>query len=81
MPENKKTMEHEGDGDINYNWSTWNNTKKIGKRTRRLRDKKTSGNYPVYSIIKVGQNTEESPGNLRLAVTQTPVENHQLTLV
>ena len=41
-----------------------------------------SGDHPNYSIIKIGQNTEESPGDLkRLAVTQTPVRNHQLTLV
>ena len=34
-----------------------------------------------YSIIKIGQNTEKSHGNLwRLVVTWTPVEN-QLTLV
>ena len=35
-----------------------------------------------YSIIKISQNTEKSPGDLmRLAVTQTPVKNYQLTLV
>ena len=28
-----------------------------------------------------GQNTEKSPGDLRLAVTQTPVKDHQLTLM
>ena len=43
---------------------------------------RTSGDHPNYSIIMVGQNTEKSPEDLRrLAVTQTPVENHQLTLV
>ena len=41
-----------------------------------------SGDHPDYNIIKIGQNTEKSPGDLRtLAVTQTPVENHQLMLV
>ena len=31
-----------------------------------------------YSIIKIGQNTEKSPGDLRrLAVTQTHVRNHR----
>ena len=34
-----------------------------------------------YSIIENSQNTEKSPGNLRLAVTQTPVKNHQLKLM
>ena len=34
------------------------------------------------SIIKNGQNTEKSPGDLRrLAITQTLVRSHQLTLV
>ena len=31
-----------------------------------------------FCIIKIGQNTEKSPGNLRrLAVTQTPVKDSQ----
>ncbi len=35
-----------------------------------------------YHIIENGQNTEKIPGDLRkLAVTQTPVKNHQLTLM
>ena len=34
------------------------------------------------AFIKIGQNTEKSPGDLRrLAVTQTPVKDHQLTLI
>ena len=37
-----------------------------------------SGDHPNYNIIENGQNTEKSPGDLRrLAVTQTPVKNHQ----
>ena len=37
---------------------------------------------PNDSIAKDGQNTETSPGDLRrLAVTQTPVKNHQLILM
>ena len=40
------------------------------------------GINPNYSIIENGQNTEKSPGDLsRLAVTQTPVKDHQLTLM
>ena len=38
--------------------------------------------YPNYSIIEIGLNTEKCPGDLkRLDVTQTPVRNHCLTLV
>ena len=40
------------------------------------------GDHPNYYIIKNDQNTEKSHGDLRrLAVTQTPVKNHQLTLM
>ena len=38
--------------------------------------------HPNYYIIEIGRNTEKSPGDLRrLAVTQTPVNDHQLTLI
>ena len=42
----------------------------------------TSGDHQDYSIIKMGQNMEKSPGDLRrFAVTQTPGKNYLLTLV
>ena len=51
----------------------------IGKGTGRFGNKRISGDHPDYSIIKIDQNTEKSPGYLRkLALTQTPVRNHQL---
>ena len=43
-----------------------------------------SRDYPnitkhYYSITKIGQNTEKSPGDpRRLAISQTPVKDHQL---
>ena len=41
-----------------------------------------SRDHPNDNIIENGQNTETSPGDLRrLAVTQTSVKNHQLTLM
>ena len=41
-----------------------------------------NNNNPNNSIIENGQNTEKSPGDLRrLAVTQSPVKYHQLTLM
>ena len=41
-----------------------------------------SGDHPNCSTVEINQNTKESPGDLRrLAVTQTPAENQQLTLV
>ena len=48
----------------------------------RLGSWRMGRDYPNDSIAKNGQNTETSPGDLRrLAVTQTPVRNHQLTLM
>ena len=77
----KKVMELESDGDTNYNWRTRYNHQRIDTRIGGLRNKKASGDHRNYSIIENGHNTKKSPGDLRrLAVTQTPVRNHQLTL-
>ena len=47
---------------------------------KRLEDLEVGGR--VETITENGQNTEKSPGDLRgLDVTQTPVKNHQLTLI
>ena len=49
---------------------------------RGLEDLEIKGRgHPDYCIIKIGQNTEKSPGDLReFAITQTPVKDHQLAL-
>ena len=74
-------MEHEGDVDTNCGWYTLDNPLTIAKGARRLGNRRTSRDHPGYMIIKIVQNTEKSPGDLmRLAVTQTPIRNHQLTL-
>ena len=71
----KKAMEHEGDDDTNCGWYTWDNPKRIGKETERLRNRRISKDHPNYSITKINQNTEKSPGDLRkLKVTQTNVD-------
>ena len=42
----------------------------------------TSGDQSNYYSIEIGQNTEKSPDDLRrVAVTQTPIKDHQLTLM
>ena len=50
-----------------------------------LRDLEIRGQVETIqtkNIIKIGQNTEKSPGDLkRLAVTQTPIKDHQLMLM
>ena len=76
----KKTLEHESDSDTICGWCTWNPLQRIGKE--KLGNTRTSRDHPNYSIIKIGQNSEKSPGDSRrLAVTQTPVRNYNLTLV
>ena len=56
--------------------------KRFGTGTGGLGNKWTSGEIQNYSIIEIGQNTEKSPGDFRrLAVTQNPVRNHELTLM
>ena len=53
-----------------------------GLGTGGLGNKRTCGDYSDYSIFKIDQKSEKSPGDLRrLAVTQTPVKDHHLTLV
>ena len=46
-----------------------------------LGNKRTCGDHPNNSIIKIGKNTKKSPGDLRrLAITQTPLRNARLML-
>ncbi len=57
-------------------------TKGLIKGLEDLGNHRTSGDHPNYCIIEISQNTEKSPGDLRrLAVSQTPVKDHQLTLM
>ena len=50
-------MEHESDGDPNCD-------QRFRTGTEGLRNKRTSEDQPNDSIIKIGQNTEKSPGGL-----------------
>ena len=66
----KKTVEYENDSDTNCNWYTRYSHRRIDTGTRGLGNMMTSGDYPNYCIIEIGQNTEKSPEDLRgLAVT------------
>ena len=78
----KNSVEHAGENYTNCNWCFWYSNLRIKKGTGGLGSWRTSGEHPNYGIIENGQNTEKSPGDLwRLAVTQPPVKNHQLTLI
>ena len=75
-------MEYEGDNYTNCNWCIWKSNQRITKGTGGLGSWQTSGDNPNYYIIENSQNSEKSPGDLRrLAVIQTPVKDHQLTLM
>ena len=71
-------MEHESDGDTNRNWGAPNIPERLGKgrfgKWRTIRD------HPNYSIVRIRQNPEKSPGDQR-RLDGTPVNDHQLTLV
>ena len=82
LPGNWRTIEHENDNSINYHFCFWYCHERIKKRIGGLGNKKTRGDHPNYCIIEIGQNTKKSPRDLRrLAVTQTQVKDHQLTLI
>ena len=55
-------------------------TKELGKGLEELEIR--TRDYPNHRTVKIGQNTEMSPGDLkRLAAIQIPVKDHQLKLV
>ena len=75
-------MEYIGDGDTNCNWCTWKNSQRNDKWTKRFRNQRTSGDQHDYSITKIGLNREKNSRDMwNLAVTQTPMKKHLLTLV
>ena len=75
-------MDYESDSDTNCNWGARYSHQRVGTGNGGLGNKRTSGEHPNDSFIKIGQNTEKIPGDLRKpAVIQIPVRNYQLTLV
>ena len=75
-------MERENDSDINCNWRFRYSHQRIDKGTGGLGNKRMGGDYPNNCIVELGQNTEKSHRDLKkIAVTCTPVKDHQLTLV
>ena len=75
-------MEYAGDNYTNRDWCFWYSHQKIIKETGELGIWRTSGDYSTYNIIENGSNTEKSSGDLgRLAVSQTPMKDHQLKLM
>ena len=56
----KKAMEYEGDGDTNRNRCPRNDPKRLGKRTGRVGNQRTSSDHRNYNFIEISQNTERS---------------------
>ena len=50
----KKAVEHEDEGDTDYNWHTWNSPKRFGKRAGGVGNKRASGDHLNYSIVVTG---------------------------
>ena len=47
-------------------------TKRSNAGTEGLRNKRTSGDHLNHKIIKIGYNTEKSPGDLRKLTDEKP---------
>ena len=68
-------MEHKNNRDTNGNWYIWNNPQRLEKGIGIVGNRGTNRDHPNSCIVKIDQNTEESPEDLRsLAVTQTLVK-------
>ena len=47
------------------NWCSWYSHQRIGSKTGKVGNRRTSGDDPNYRITKISQNTEKSPRSLR----------------
>ena len=66
----ERTMECEIDADTNCNRCAYYNYWTIDTGNGGVGNKRGSEDHPNYSIVEIGRNTEESPGDKRsLAVT------------
>ena len=75
-------MEHEGDGDTICKWYFGTILKDFLKGSGGHGNKRKSGDHPDYWIIQIGHGTKNWPGDFwRLVVSQTTVENYQVTLM
>ena len=61
----RAAMKHKNDGDINCNCCTRNDPLKFYKGAQKVKNRRmTSRDHRNYSIAKLDQNIEKSPGNL-----------------
>ena len=65
-----------------YNWRAWNSYQIIEKRIGTTGNRRKNQPHSDYSIVENGEYTQETPGDSkRLAVTQTTVQTHKLSLL
>ena len=77
-----ENMEHQGDNNTKRDSCFLYSHQSIIKGTGGLGNKRTGWDQPNYYMVENGQNIEKCPGDLRrLAVPQTPVKEHPLTLM
>ena len=72
----KKAMENVGYTDANCYLSFWNDHQRLVKGIR-FRKQRVNGDYPLYSLIKIGHNSDKSPADPR----RLTVRDNQLTMV
>ena len=71
-------VKHVGGNDTNCSSSAWNGPKRLGKKNGATKNR----DHLDHSIVEIDQNTQKRHGDpTRLAVTQTPVKDHQATVV
>ena len=51
----KNVIEHESDGDTNYDWCTRNDLHSLGKATERAENRKTCRDYPNNNVTKIAR--------------------------
>ena len=75
-----KMCVHESYGDSTCSWCTF--PKAWTKDWNEIESPRKNRDHPDQSIVKISDCTQKSPGDQRrLAVSQIPVKDHQLTLV
>ena len=60
----KKTMEHESDDDTNCKWCARNDPQKLGKGAGWEGNQRARRDHPNNTIVKTGQNPENSSEDL-----------------
>ena len=59
----------------------WKSFQRLRKKTGISRNQRKNQEHPSLSIVKLGLNTQKSPGDLRrFALRMNPVKDYQLEL-